>query len=67
MRVVSALIEQARKISARLKELTAPAPRKKFHMTVHDAGGCYLPNLDNSAEVLAAVEGARSQEIHKGV
>jgi hypothetical protein len=33
------------------------APRNKFHMTVHDAGRCYLPNLDNTAEVLAFAEG----------
>jgi len=26
-------------------------------MTVHDAGRCYLPNLDNTAEVLAYAEG----------
>jgi len=68
---VAALIEKIRKKNdASLKELVnaalreglarmvnPPAPRKKFHMTVHDAGRCYLPNLDNTAEVLAFAEG----------
>jgi hypothetical protein len=68
---VAALIEKIRKTNdASLKEVVntalreglvrmvqAPAPRKKFHMTVHDAGRCYLPNLDNTAEVLAFAEG----------
>ena len=68
---VAALIEKVRKAKdASLKEVVntalreglvrmvqAPAPRKKFQMTVHDAGRCYLPNLDNTAEVLAFAEG----------
>ena len=68
---VAALIEKVRKAKdASLKEVVntalreglvrmvqAPAARKKFHMTVHDAGRCYLPNLDNTAEVLAFAEG----------
>jgi hypothetical protein len=37
--------------------LNAPAPRKKFRTGVHSAGRCYLPNLDNTAEVLAITEG----------
>ena len=68
---VAALIGKVRKAKdASLKEVVntalreglvrmvqAPAPRNKFHMTVHDAGRCYLPNLDNTAEVLAFAEG----------
>ena len=68
---VAALIEKVRKdkvaclkevVNTALREglvrmVQAPAPRKKFHMTVHDAGRCYLPNLDNTAEVLAFAEG----------
>jgi len=68
---VAALIEKVRKakdaslkevVNAALREglvrmVQTPAPRKKFHMTVHDAGRCYLPNLDNTAEVLAFAEG----------
>ena len=68
---VAALIEKVRKakdaslkevVNAALREglvrmMQASAPRKKFHMTVHDAGRCYLPNLDNTAEVLAFAEG----------
>ncbi|MEO8052651.1 MAG: ribbon-helix-helix protein, CopG family [Acidobacteriota bacterium] len=68
---VAALIEQIRKkkdaslkevVNAALREgltrmVDPPAPRKKFHMTVHDPGRCYLPNLDNTAEVLAFAEG----------
>jgi len=61
MSVVSALIEQVRKISASLKELClmlrAPVPRKKFRMKVHSCGRCNLPNLGNTAEVLAMAEG----------
>ena len=34
----------------------APAPRKKFRTAVHSSGRCYLPNLDNAAEVLAIAE-----------
>ena len=33
-----------------------PATRKKFHTTVHSSGRCYLPNLDNTAEVLVIAE-----------
>jgi hypothetical protein len=68
---VAALIEKVRQakdvslkevVNAALREglvrmVQAPAPRKKFHMTVHDAGRCYLPNLDNTAEVLVFAEG----------
>jgi hypothetical protein len=68
---VAALIEKIRKAKdASLKEIVnaalreglvrmvqAPAPRNKFHMMVHDGGRCYLPNLDNTAEVLAFAEG----------
>ena len=32
-------------------------PRKKFRIAVVSCGKCYLPSLDNTAEVLAAVEG----------
>jgi hypothetical protein len=35
----------------------ALVPRKKFRTSVDSCGKCYLPNLDNTAEVLAAVEG----------
>ncbi len=35
----------------------APPPRKKFRTAVHSPGRCYLPNLDNTAEVLAIAEG----------
>ena len=44
-----------RKGFARLVKPTPP--RKRFQTTVHDAGRCYLPNLDNPAEVLAIAEG----------
>ncbi len=32
-------------------------PRKRFRTAVLSAGQCYLPSLDNTAEVLAAAEG----------
>jgi hypothetical protein len=35
----------------------AMVPRKKFRTAVHSCGKCYLPDLNNTAEVLAAVEG----------
>ena len=68
---VTALIEKIRKkrdaslkevVNAALREglthmMDPPVPRKKFRMTVHDPGRCYLPNLDNTAEVLAFAEG----------
>jgi hypothetical protein len=68
---VAALIERIRKIrgaslkavvNAALREglvrmLKAPAPRKRFRTRVHSCGRCYLPNLDNTAEVLAMAEG----------
>jgi hypothetical protein len=68
---VAALIEKVRKsqdaslkevVNAALREGLAhmvkpPAPRKKFRTTVHSAGRCYLPNLDNTAELLAIAEG----------
>jgi len=68
---VAALIEKVRKaqavslkevVNAALREGLAhmvkpPAPQKKFRTTVHSSGRCYLPNLDNTAEVLAIAEG----------
>jgi hypothetical protein len=68
---VAALLEKVRKakdaslkevVNAALREglvrmVEAPAPRKKFHTGVHSPGRCYLPNLDNAAEVLAIAEG----------
>jgi hypothetical protein len=45
---VAALIAKARK---------ALAPRKKFRTDVHSCGRCFLPNLDNIAQVLVAAEG----------
>jgi hypothetical protein len=33
-----------------------PVTRKKFYTTVHSCGRCYLPNLDNTAEVLVIAE-----------
>ncbi len=68
---VAALLEKVRKakdaslkevVNAALREglvrmVKAPAPRKKFRTAVHSAGRCYLPNLDNTAEVLAIAEG----------
>ena len=64
MRALSALIEQVRKINTSLKELAfmlrVPAPRKKFRTAVHSCGRCYLPNLDNTAEVLEMAEGELS-------
>jgi hypothetical protein len=46
--VVAALIAKFR---------NALAPRKRFRTKVHSCGKCYLPNLDNTAEVLAIAEG----------
>jgi len=41
-----------------LRRMSEPAPKqKRFETTVVDPGRCYLPNLDNIAEVLAAIEG----------
>ena len=68
---VAALIEKVRKATnASLKEVVnaalrkglvrvvkALAPRKKFRTAIHSPGRCYLPNLDNTAEVLAIAEG----------
>ncbi len=68
---VAALIERVRKATkASMKEVVnaalrdglvrmmkPPAPHKKFRTAVHFAGRCYLPNLDNTAEVLAIAEG----------
>ena len=68
---MAALIERVRKdTKASLKEvvnaalrdglarmMSAPSPRKKFRTGVHSPGRCYLPNLDNTAEVLAIAEG----------
>jgi len=68
---VEALIERVRAATDRsLKEvvnaalrdglarmMNAPTTRMKFHTTPHFSGRCYLPNLDNVAEVLAVAEG----------
>src|SRR5579863_2308861 len=68
---VAALIENVRKAtSASLKEvvnaalreglarmLQSTTPRKNFRTGVHPPGRCYLPNLDNTADVLAFAEG----------
>jgi Ribbon-helix-helix protein, copG family len=41
-----------------LRQMSAPpAKRKRFEMMTADLGECYLPNLDNIGEVLAAIEG----------
>lgn len=32
-------------------------PRKRFETQTVSAGGCFLPNLDNTSEILAIVEG----------
>ena len=67
---VAALIERIRKskgaslkevMNAALREgltriLEAPTPRKTFRTAVHSSGRCYLPNLDNVAEVVVAAE-----------
>lgn len=45
---VAALIPKVRETLAR---------RKKFRTGVHYGGQCYMPNLDNTTEVLAAAEG----------
>jgi hypothetical protein len=47
---VAALIEKIRK---------SLAIRNKFRTAAHSCGQCYLPNLDNTAEVLAVAEGER--------
>lgn len=68
---VAALLERARRNSrASFKELInsalreglqrvsePPAKRKRFETTAVDPGRCYLPNLDDVAEVLAAIDG----------
>lgn len=68
---VAALLERARRNSAKsfkelinsalregLQRMSAPASkRKRFETTVVDPGRCYLPSLDDVAEVLAAIEG----------
>ncbi len=68
---VAALIAKIRKTTnATLREVVNAAlrdglvrmlrptpPSKKFRTSVHFAGRCYLPNLDNTAEVLAIAEG----------
>ena len=68
---VAALIAKVRKatsssrrelVNAALRDglvlmLEASAPRTKFRTTVHSSGRCYLPNLNNTAEVLATAEG----------
>jgi hypothetical protein len=41
-----------------LREMaTRPKPRKPFRTKSADAGALLIPNLDNTAEVLAVVEG----------
>ena len=68
---VAALLEKVRKakdaslkevVNAALREglvrmVKAPPPRKKFRTVGYSPGRCYLPNLDNTAEVLAIAEG----------
>jgi hypothetical protein len=68
---VAAMLEQIRKSrDASLKEVVNAALREGlrkmaeppgaaqiFRTTPHDAGRCYVPNLDNTAEVLAFAEG----------
>jgi hypothetical protein len=68
---VAALLERARRNSrASFKELIngalreglqrmgePPAKRKGFQTTAVDPGRCYLPNLDDVAEVLATIDG----------
>jgi len=70
---VAALLERARRNSkASFKDLInnalreglqrmgePPARRKRFETTAVDPGRCYLPNLDDVAEVLAVSEGER--------
>ena len=68
---VAALLARVRKAKkASLKEvvnaalrdglvnmITPAGPRKPFRTTAVDLGKCYLPNLDNTSEVLATIEG----------
>jgi hypothetical protein len=68
---VAAMLEQIRKSKdASLKEVVnaalreglrriaePPSAAQLFRTTPHDAGRCYVPNLDNTAEVLAFAEG----------
>jgi len=70
---VAALLERVRKasgaakkdvVNAALREglvkLSAPpARRRRFRTRAMDCGKCYLPNVDNIAEVLAIAEGER--------
>jgi len=72
---VAALIQKVREatraslkvvVNSALREglvrmVKAPAPRKKFRTGGHSCGRCYLPNLDNTAEVLAITEVAENR------
>jgi hypothetical protein len=40
-----------------LVAMNRPAKRRRFQTKAVDLGRCYLPSLDNIAEVLAVVEG----------
>lgn len=55
MRIARGLVDNVAALIAKVRR--ALAPRKKFRTAVHSCGKCYLPSLDNTAEVLAAVEG----------
>jgi hypothetical protein len=68
---VAAMLDQIRKsrdasfkdvVNAALREglrrmAEPPSVAQLFRTTPHDAGRCYVPNLDNTAEVLAFAEG----------
>ena len=62
---VAAFIEKVRQATnASLEEVVNSALRlglvrmlKPFRTSVHSSGRCYLPNLDDTAEVLAIAEG----------
>jgi len=55
MRIVHRLGDYVAALISRVSR--ALVPRKKFRTGSHFCGQCYLPNLDNTAEVLAAAEG----------
>jgi hypothetical protein len=54
----AALIKILRKaLREGLTNIVKPSSsRQKFRTTVHSSGRCYLPNLDNTAEVLVIAE-----------
>ena len=68
---VAAMLDQIRKskdaslkqvVNAALREglrrmAEPPSAAQLFRTTPHYAGRCYVPNLDNTAEVLAFAEG----------